>query len=464
MKDAMKRILKILRTTLVGGLLFLVPVVALVVVLGKALALAHKLVAPLAEHLPVHSVIGLRTPVFLAIAIIVLFCFLAGVLARTALARKLVRSLESAVLADVPGYELLKGMGESMLGVEKQTGHQVVLARIEDAWQIAFLVERLDGGHVAVFVPGAPNPLSGSVYFMTQDRIKAIDIPAAGAMKCLRRVGAGSNALLRGLLTLSLTLWAALTVPAGFAQPADEEKPKAANVALDLHNPVATLTSIHLEQDWDFGYGNAKATAYTASLIPVVPFSLSPDWNLITRTVVPAIYAESPFSGGSRGGLGDIVATIYLSPDQPMHGWYWGAGPGLILPSATDPLLGAGKWSAGPTVAVLRQDGPWTAGALTGHAWSFASSRIGPAVSTTYLQPFLSYTTGKDTTFGVDSPSEYDWKGRQWTVPLEATIGQVLTIARQQLELDLAGRWYAERAPGGPHWGLSLTLTFLFPK
>ena len=85
-------------------------------------------------------------------------------------------------------------------------------------------------------------------------------------------------------------------------------------------------------------------------------------------------------------------------------------------------------------------------------------------MSTTYLQPFLSYTTKHDTTFGVDTTSQYDWEGRQWTVPLEATIGQVLTIARQQLELDLTGRWYAERAPGGPQWGLSLTLTFLFPK
>ena len=150
----MTRILKILRTTLVGGLLFLVPIIVLVFVFGKALAIARRLVDPLAERLPVHSVIGLRTSMLLAVAIIVLFCFLAGVLARSALARKLVRSLEKAVLADVPGYELLKGMGESMLGVEKQTEHQVMLARIEDAWQSAFLVERLEGGHVAVFVPG----------------------------------------------------------------------------------------------------------------------------------------------------------------------------------------------------------------------------------------------------------------------------------------------------------------------
>ena len=195
----MKRILQFLRTTLVGGLLFLVPIVVLVVVLGKALALAHKVVDPLAEHIPIHSVIGLRTPMLLAIVLIALFCSLAGILARTPFAKRIVRSLETAVLVNVPGYEFLKSMGEGMLGVEKQTGHQPVLARIEDAWQIAFLVERLADGHVAVFVPGAPNPLSGSVYFLTPDRIKVVDIPASGAMKCLRRVGAGSNALLRGV-------------------------------------------------------------------------------------------------------------------------------------------------------------------------------------------------------------------------------------------------------------------------
>ena len=461
----MKRILRILRTTLVGGLLFLVPIVALVVILGKALALARKVVDPVAEHLPVHSMIGLRTPMLLAIAVIVLFCFLAGILARSALARKLVRSLEKAVLADVPGYELLKGMGESMLGVEKQTGHQVVLARIEDAWQLAFLVERLEGGHVAVFVPGAPNPLSGSVYFMTQDRIKAVDIPAAGAMKCLKRVGAGSNALLRGILTLSLTLGAALTVPTVFAQPAEEEKQPAAKVALDLHNPVAALTSVHLENDVDFGYGNAKATAYTASLIPVIPFSLSPDWNLITRTVVPAIYAESPLSGGvSRGGLGDIVATIYLSPDQPMARLVLGRGAGLDPSERHRPPAGCGQMErradrgrAAPGRSLDRRGADRPRVVLCEH-----SPRPGGEHYLPTALPVLHHREGHDVRRGL--PSEYDWKGRQWTVPLEATIGQVLTIARQQIELDLAGRWYAERAPGGPQWGLSLTLTFLFPK
>jgi len=262
-----------------------------------------------------------------------------------------------------------------------------------------------------------------------------------------------------------LALVAALLATPVLAQSAEEETHPAAKAALDLRNPVATLVSTHVQNDWDFGYGPAKATAYTASLIPAVPFSIGTNWNLITRTVVPAIDAESPVKGGgSHGGLGDIIETVYLSPNRPMHGWYWGAGPGLILPSATDPVLGAGKWSTGPTVAVLRQNGAWTVGALTSHAWSFASAHTGPNVSTTYLQPFLPYSTERGTTFGVDTPSQYDWTLRQWTVPLEATIGQVVTIGRQQMELDLTGRWYAERAPGGPEWGLSMTITFLFPR
>jgi uncharacterized membrane protein len=195
----MKRILQLMRTTLVGGLLFLVPITVLGIVLGKALALGHKLVGPLAARIPVQSVIGLRTPALLAISLIVFFCFLAGLFARSALAQKIVRGLEAAVLSNVPGYEFLKSVGESMLGVEKKSAYETVLARIEDAWQMGFLVERIEGGHVAVFVPGAPNPYSGSLFFLPEDRIKPAHIPPAAALKCLKRLGAGSNVLLRGL-------------------------------------------------------------------------------------------------------------------------------------------------------------------------------------------------------------------------------------------------------------------------
>jgi uncharacterized membrane protein len=197
----MKPILKFTRTMLAGGILFLLPIVVVAIIIGKALAIARKIVGPLAAHLPMESVIGLDTPKLLAIALLVLFCFLAGVFARTALAQKAIGWLETSVLSNVPGYEFIKGLSGSLLGDEKQPAHPVVLARIEDAWQLAFLIERLEGGHVAVFVPGAPNPQSGSVYFMTEDRIQLVDIPATAAMKCLKRYGMGSSALLDNRLS-----------------------------------------------------------------------------------------------------------------------------------------------------------------------------------------------------------------------------------------------------------------------
>ncbi len=192
-------LLQFLRTTLVGGILFLVPLVVLVILLEKALALAHKFVQPLAEHLPVHSVIGLKTPMFLAIGVIVLFCFLAGFIARTSLAKKVVGGLEAGVLSNLPGYEFFKRAGESMLGVEREGAYPAVLVRLGDAWQFGFQIEVLEAGKVAVFVPGAPSAHSGQIYVLTADRVSPVGVPPARILKCLSRLGVGSSAVLRGL-------------------------------------------------------------------------------------------------------------------------------------------------------------------------------------------------------------------------------------------------------------------------
>jgi uncharacterized membrane protein len=201
----MKNLLQFVRTTLVGGLLFLVPIVVLVIILGKALALAHKVVDPLAEHLPIESVIGLRTPILLAITVLVLFCFIAGFFARTALAQKLVGGLEAAVLSNLPGYEFLKRMGESMLGIEQEGAYPAVLVRFDDACQIGFRIAGPESGLVAVFIPGVPNANSGEVYLMSPNRVSPVEVPPARMLKCLKRLGVGSSALLRGLSIATAT-------------------------------------------------------------------------------------------------------------------------------------------------------------------------------------------------------------------------------------------------------------------
>lgn len=173
--------------------MFLVPIVALLAILGKAHEISLRIVTPLAAA-------GAGSPRLLAIVLIVTFCFAAGLFARAAVARRIGDWLEGTILSKIPGYAFMKGMMESLVGADRAQARDVVLVRIEDAWQIAYLMDRIEPGHVAVFIPGAPDPRSGSVYFLTEDRIKPIDVPLAAAMERLRYGGRGSGAVLRGKL------------------------------------------------------------------------------------------------------------------------------------------------------------------------------------------------------------------------------------------------------------------------
>jgi len=100
---------------------------------------------------------------------------------------------------------------------------------------------------------------------------------------------------------------------------------------------------------------------------------------------------------------------------------------------------------------------------LANHIWSYAG--WGPRnVSATYLQPFLAYTTDSQTTFGLGSESAYDWTESQWVVPIDLTISKLVEIGKMPISFGLGWREYAVRPSGGPNWGLTLTVTFVFPK
>lgn len=243
-----------------------------------------------------------------------------------------------------------------------------------------------------------------------------------------------------------------------------DEKAKAAELAKKLANPVASLISVPIQNNWDFGYGSAYALRYTVNVQPVIPFSLSEDWNLITRTIVPVIYADSTGPGvSSKFGLGDINQSFFFSPKAPTSGgWILAGGPVLLYPSGTDDLSGH-KWSAGPTALALKQESGWTYGVLANHLWSYAGGGDSE-INATYLQPFVSFTTKKFTTFGAATESTYDWSNSQWTVPLVASVSQLLKIGKQPVQFSLSAKYYADKPTGGPDWGLRFTVTFLFPK
>ncbi|AJY46369.1 hypothetical protein [Martelella endophytica] len=247
---------------------------------------------------------------------------------------------------------------------------------------------------------------------------------------------------------------------------ADEPSSKAA-LAKQLSNPVAPLTVLPFQFNYDRGYGPDKGDQLQLNIQPIVPFKLNEDWYLITRTIVP-IEQQTDIAGpsGSQFGIGDTLMSLFLSPVNPgVNGLIWGAGPVFLFPTATDDLLGSEKWGAGPTGVVAFENGPWTTGLLANHVWSFAGADDRTRISTTMTQPFVSYNTKSAWTFSLTSEAEYDWVADDWIVPIDFTVGKLVMAGKQPVSLSLGARYWATAPDNGPEgWGLRAVVSFVFPK
>jgi len=195
----LKTLFIFLKTTILGGLIFLLPLALVAMVGEKLLHLLAKFVTPLAKALPFESALGIQTPYFLAIFILLIASFLAGLVGRTAIGSRAKSWLENVVLQLVPGYTLLSSLAEQ--AGDPQTGAMsTALLGSSGRWEFCFIVERHPNGYFTVFRPGAPKPTSGAVFIVAPEQVREIDVPVADAMRCLMRDGGGSVDLLRDQL------------------------------------------------------------------------------------------------------------------------------------------------------------------------------------------------------------------------------------------------------------------------
>jgi len=246
------------------------------------------------------------------------------------------------------------------------------------------------------------------------------------------------------------------------APPAGED---AAALSKKLSNPVASLISVPFQNTFDFKMGpNDDGWRYTLNFQPVIPIALNKDWNLISRTIVPIMYQNDVVGTSDQGAVGDIVQSFFFSPAKT-EPFIWGFGPVLLIPSATNDFLGTEKFGIGPTLVILKQQKGWTYGALMNHIWSVAGKDSRPDVNSTFLQPFLSYTTRAAWTFTVNTESTYDWTGQQWSVPLNFQVAKLVRFGKQPVSFAAGPRFWANSPSGGPEgWGLRFVVTLLFPK
>ena len=185
--------MNLIKTTTIGGIVFMVPIIIIIVLLGKAFELMLKVARPIDKLIPIESIGGITVANLLALLAVLVICFVAGVAARNPLAIRFYRAIDNGLLA-IPGYAFVKAHNDSMkLGQAEAKSMQPVMVRFDDNSQIGFKIERLDNGQVVIYLPGAPDPWSGRVVYFHTDRVKKLELSVSEAINNVSRRGRGSQ-------------------------------------------------------------------------------------------------------------------------------------------------------------------------------------------------------------------------------------------------------------------------------
>jgi hypothetical protein len=252
-----------------------------------------------------------------------------------------------------------------------------------------------------------------------------------------------------------------------------------AALAKATQNPVASLISVPLQNNSNFGIGPYNRTGDIFNIQPVIPMKLSDKVMLITRVIQPIVwqpYAQQPTGG--QFGLGDMNPTFFLSPANAGKLIY-GLGPAFILPTATSPQTGQGKFSLGPSVVALMQPRHWTVGVLINNLFSVAGSSHRPAVNQMLLQYFVNYNLNKgyyltsgpiltanwNATGTVDAATGDDTTGGNiWTVPFGGGLGQIRRLGFQPINWTVQFYGNAIHPQSGSPWSFKFQIALLYPK
>jgi len=229
-----------------------------------------------------------------------------------------------------------------------------------------------------------------------------------------------------------------------------------------LANPVASLISVPFQSNFDVGMGPYNGSKMVLNVQPVIPITLTPSWNLITRWIVP-IVSQFDVTGDNtdQAGLGDAVLSAFFSPSgsDPI----WGVGPAFNVPTATDDATGTGKFAIGPTFVVLKQQGPWTFGALGNHLVSVAGDDDRGEVSATFLNPFVNHSWKSGASVVLNIEYTHDWENDVDVLVVHPLVSGVTKFGNQAASLSIGPRIHF--APDNhPSYGIRAAVVLVFPK
>ena len=266
--------------------------------------------------------------------------------------------------------------------------------------------------------------------------------------------------LLKLSLVTALTLLPILSFSEGMSDAEAEKLAKAAQ------NPIASMISLPFQNNTNLNIGPNDQTQNILNVQPVWPFEMG-DYNIITRTIIPVVSNPSVLTGPDKGridGIGDTVFTAFISP-KDSGDITWGVGPAILLPTASNDVLGQDTWGAGISAVALAMPGKWVVGGLISNLWSVGS---GADINFLTLQPFINYNLD-DGWYVVTAPIvTANWEAdsdHRWTVPLGGGFGKIFKIGDQPINAQLS-LYNNVITPDdyGPEWQVRAQIQFMFPK
>ena len=262
----------------------------------------------------------------------------------------------------------------------------------------------------------------------------------------------------------------------GAVAEASDGEESASELNRKLTNPVSSIWSIanqfnnfelnngHWSNNWNFQ--------------PVLPLSLTKDWNLITRPVMPfydivphptIALRPTPHLGEWErdAGLGDLALVELLSPAHSGN-WILGAGPTAIFPTATSPFTGQRKWQLGPTVVFGYLTERYFIGVFPQQWWSIGGVHSRPDTNQMNLQPIATMFFGDGWSLGYSGNILADWNAPSpdvWTVPIGLGLAKVVKFGRLPVKIQLAVQYMPVHPRiDGQEWNVQVSITPVIPK
>ena len=242
---------------------------------------------------------------------------------------------------------------------------------------------------------------------------------------------------------------------------------ESSEIAKQAQNPIANVISVPIENDFSPQTGINKEDSYVLELKPVVPFKLSNDWTLITRTIIPVIQVPdlAPTVDGTTG-VGDVQLSLFLSPAKA-GAVIWGVGPVVSFPTASQEILGTKKLSVGPTVVVLRIQGHWLFGTLVQNLFSVAGPAARADVNQMLMQPFANYNLRHGWYLTSSPIITANWEvnpNQRWVVPVGGGVGKIVHLGKLPVNIYTQFFRNVERPDGTTSWSARFQAQLLFPK